>query len=109
MDRSGVEGHISPIHDTPSVATLTHKHTGTCTQIRMSGSLSQRLWLQQIWESSTSGALTFPCEVKRGNGVCVRGCVNAGQKENEGERKDRGRKRDKNIFFIVLTRLQKRG
>ena len=36
VDRSGVEGQISPIHDTPSVATLTRKltlanvHTHTC-------------------------------------------------------------------------------
>lgn len=42
-----------------------------CTHTRMSGSLSQRLWLQLIWESSTSGALTFHCRVKGGGGVCV--------------------------------------
>lgn len=60
----GVEGQISPIHDTPSVATLTH--TQHAHIIRTSGALSQRLWLRQIWESSTSGALTFHCEVKGG-------------------------------------------
>lgn len=51
----------------------THKNTRTlmCTHTRMSGSLSQRLWLQLIWESSTSGALTFHCRVKGGGGVCV--------------------------------------
>lgn len=69
-----VEGQISPIHDTPSVAMLTHTkitRTFMCTHTRMSGSLSQRLWLQLIWESSTSGALTFHCRVKGGGGVCV--------------------------------------
>lgn len=78
----GVEGQISPIHDTRSVATLTHKHTLACTHVRMSGALSQHLWLRQIWESSTSGALTFHCEVKGGDGVCVWGCVN----ERQGEK-----------------------
>lgn len=85
----GVEGQISPIHDTPSVATLTHTQTHTtCTHIRMSGALSQRLWLRQIWESSTSGALTFHCEVKGGDGVCVEEGVCEGEGGKERQKED---------------------
>lgn len=72
----GVEGQISPIHDTPSVATLTHTQTypGTHTWTYVRGTFPAfGLW--RIWESSTSGALTFHCEVKGGGGVCVEGGV----------------------------------
>lgn len=72
----GVEGQISPIHDTPSVATLTHTNTRAHTHTHVcQGALSQRLWPRQIWESSTSGALTFHCEVKGGDAVCACGGV----------------------------------
>lgn len=61
-------------------------HTLAHTHIRMSGELSQRLWQWQIWESSTSGALSFHSEVKGGDGVCVWGCVNQRQREKESDR-----------------------
>lgn len=85
-----VEGQISPI-DTPSVATLTHTPARTDTEPKCvrPAQFSQRLWLQLIWESSTSGALTFHCEVKGGGGICVRECVNEGQrgKDRQGRTK----------------------
>lgn len=82
---------------TPQV--LPHSHTLTFTH--MSGALSQRPGLQLSWESSTSVALTFHCEVKGGDGVCVWGCVNEGQRDMERERKT------KRKSFIVLARLHR--
>lgn len=83
-----VEGQISPIHDNPSVATLTHTNTHSHAHIYVyQGALSQRLWLRQIWESSTSGVLTFHREVKGGDGVCVWGCVKERERERKTKRK----------------------
>lgn len=64
----------------------------------------------QIWESSTSGALTFHSEVKGGGGVCVE--EGRGEKERQkedlycfrqlaGEEKSKG----KGLFFAYCVAL----
>ena len=101
----------------PQSHTHTHTHTlgHTHTCMYDKGHFPMRLWRRPIWESSTPGALTFHSEVKGGDGVCVRGCVNEGQraiggKERERRRRERVRQKEKLHCFeqIAPVRLKER-
>lgn len=88
-----VEGQISPIHDTPKCCHAhTHKHTLTCTHIRISGGTFPAFVAEADLGEFNLGCANFS---QRGQGWRWRLCVGVCEGKRERERKT---KRKSSLF-----------